>query len=364
MTINSSSIPIKEGWSYWSFPTPSFSQFLSMASLFNWRSGRDLTSKSVSLSLSEDRTKVECRATDFDTYLLFSIPVESANPINKPIVFTTSTLIKLVKLCSEQVVIAQSNDEERPKFLIMGQWVDVEPVVLDHHIYINSDPVEKKGDVIIPTLLSSIIPIASSSTVPKDRSVNFYPNSIQSTCLWSSVHVDFETPIPFTLTSRECILLKSLVDETALEVGVTQSDLIRLVIKSGNSTVWFIYRDPEKSQQGIPESKFKVVVDLDSLLKLAKLSETLPSSTGILKLSWNNDNGLVFTYCNKLKDTNFPFKSIVEGNPSVLEASSLQTKILKQLLKPISESKVDLYWDNSTLYLSAGKVQVSIPFER
>ena len=341
---------------YWQIPTPVLSTFLQLASLFSWRSGRDLTSKSVSLTLSEDRTTLECRATDFDTFLLHKIPLTGQTPIPGNLIFPTQTLLKLTKLCPKTLVIKQG--EGSPSALIMGQWVEIEPIILDPSLYVNTDPVTQSGSLSFDGI-TSLIPIASSAVVPKDRNISFYSSSIQCTYLWSTIQVKASSPLQFILSSREATLLKSLSGD--VQVGVTQSDLPRLSLSTPSTTILVIYRKPEAEESTINIPPFHLEIDPAILHSLVQLSETLPSSSGLLQLQYTDS--LVITYCSKLSNTQYSVSSNLQGQPTVLEAESIQTKILKQLLKPLGNRTIKMSWDTTTLYLSSDQATVSIQFE-
>lgn len=345
---------------YWKISSSELAIFLQLASLFSWRSGRDLTSKSVSLTTSADKAYLECRATDFDTYLLYRIPLIGQNPIKQGIIFQTSTLVKLIKLSPKHLVIKQGQGS--PSSLILGQWVEIEPIILDPSLYINSDTVQVKGTFKIPKLLTSLISITSSAVVPKDRNLQFYTDALQCTYLWSTLQINAETPIPFILSSRESTLLKSLVSDN-IQVGITESDIPRLSFSTDRVSLLLIHRTPESpiNQFDLPE--FDVEVDPSTLHSLVQLSETLPSSSGLLQFQYTQSDGMVITYCSKLSNTNYSVSCNIHGKPVNLVPSMLQTKILKQLLKPMDNKSIKLSWNESTLFIQSEEAKLSIQFE-
>ena len=345
-------VPTEE--EYWKFPTDALASFLQLASQFSWRSGRDLTSKSVSLSTSEDRTTLVCRATDFDSYLSVKIPLQSSKPISTTLIFPTSTLIKLVPLSPKSMVM------KKDAVLIMGQWVGVETTILDPHSFIQEDPVEMSGNITLPNL-SSVIPIANSASVPRDRNIRFYKDSIQSTCLWTELRIPFNSPVSFTLSSRETNLLTKLGKE--LKVGVTQSDLQRLVFESPTTTLWLLYREPDTQESSIDTPDWKLQIEHPALSKIVAMSETLPSSSGLLQFQYTNQ--FIVTYTSRLSNTPFTLSSVSTGTPTQLQPSTVQTKILKLYLKPLNSDTLYISWDSTALYLSNSdsSVKVSMKWE-
>lgn len=344
---------------YWQIPSQDLSLFLQLASLFSWRTGRDLTSKSVSLEPSPDGSVLECRATDFDTYLTFRIPLTAEVPISNCLIFPTSTLSKLLKLCPKRLVIKQGSGS--PAALILGQWVEIEPIVLDPSVFMNLDPVTKNGIITLPNL-SNIIPIASSAAIPKDRNLSFYSNAVQCTYLWSILHVPFDTPVPFIVSAREASLLKALQSDN-IELGITQSDLPRLSLSTPKATILLIHRKPESSITQLDLPNFTVQVDPLVIHTLVQLSETLPSSSGSLQFEYSGQTGLVITYCSKLSNTSYKISCNIEGSPTDLQPSILQTKMLKQLLKPMGNAPFCLSWNNETLFVQADNIKLSLKFE-
>ena len=162
------SIPISENEPYWQVETSRISLFLSLSSLFSWRSGTDLTSKSVCLSIGEDPSILLCHSTDFDTYLEFSLPQASTNPIRETLIFPTATFIKLVKLSSKTITIKYSGS---PSVLIMGQWIPIESITVNAS-FVNNDPLSPIGSYTVPQI-ADIIPILTSAVIPKDRNLLF-----------------------------------------------------------------------------------------------------------------------------------------------------------------------------------------------
>lgn len=345
---------------YWILPSSELSSFLQLASLFSWRSGRDLTSKSVSLTTSSDKFYVECRATDFDNYLLYRIPITVEKPIPQCLIFPTATLLKIIKLCPKTFIIKQG--EGSPCALILGQWVELESLILDPSLYLNNDPIQTQGQFYIPKLLTNLIPIVSSAVIPKDRNLYFYPSTLQCTYLWATLQVNSSTPVPFILSAREASLLKVL-SNGIITVGLTESDLPRLSLSTEQVNLLIIYRKPESSYTSLDFPDFSLEVDPASLYSLVQLSETLPSSSGILQFQYNQSEGMIITYCSKLSNTVYNIPCNIQGTPTELNPSMLQTKILKQLLKPLGNSVIKLSWSTSTLFIQSGDVKLSILFE-
>ena len=345
-------VPTEE--EYWKFPKDALASFLQLASQFSWRSGRDLTSKSVSLSTSEDRTQLICRATDFDSYLSVKIPLQSPNPISTTVIFPTSTLLKCIPQCPKTMVL------KKDAFLVMGQWVGIESIILDPTLFINSDPIDQKGDIHLPSI-SSIIPIASSATVPRDRNIRFYTDSIQSTCLWTELRIPFTSPVDFLLSAREATLLKSLGKD--LSLGVTHSDIPRLVLQTPTITLWILYREPESKDSAPVLPDWSIQVEQSSLSQLVSLSESLPSSTGLLQFQYTQEQGFVVTYTSKLSNNPFTLPVEVNGSPEPLSPSMVQTKILKLYLKSLTEKVLDISWDSSTLFFRIPQCTVALKWE-
>ena len=337
---------------YWSFPKEDLASFLQLASLFSWRGGRDLTAKSVSLSTSDDGTHLICRATDFDSYISVKIPLKSDNPITQIVIFPTTTLLKCIPQCSKTMVL------KKDAFLVKGQWVGIEPVVLDPHLFINSDPIIQMGELHIPSL-TSLIPIASSSTIPRDRNIRFYKDYIQSTYLWTEIRIPFSSSMDFILSAREASLVKSIGRD--INLGITHADIPRLVIQSPTTTLWIIHREPETKNTDISLPEWSLQMDSSELSRLVSMSESLPSSTGILQFEYAND--FIITYTSKLTNNPFVIPVQITGTPTQLSPSNIQAKILKMYIKSLSDKYINVSWDSTSLFFQCSQCTVALKWE-
>lgn len=348
------SVPTEE--EYWQFSSDALSSFLSLASQFGWRSGSDLTSKSVSLTTSEDKEAIIARATDFDSYLEMKIPLTSTRPISSTLVFPTTSLQKTIQQCGKVVVM------KKDSFLFMGKWIGIESVSLDPSSYIQSDSVEYKGNVSLP-ILSTLIPIASSASVPRDRNIRFYTDSIQSTCLWTELKIPFESPIPFIFSAREVSLLTKIGKD--IKIGITQSDLPRLVFKSSTSTLWILYRSPEKETNKIEIPDWFIRIEYNQFAKIVSLSDSQSSSSGLLQFQYSKEDQFIVTYTSRLNNASFTLSAESEGEPDVLEPASIQTKILKMYIKPLTSPTLKISWDKTAFYIANNdsSVIVSLKWE-
>lgn len=353
-------VPVSTDDPCWQVETSRLSLFLSLSSLFGWRSGTDLTPKSVCLSVNESGDSLICRSTDFDTYLEFTIPQTSTNPIRETLIFPTATFIKLVKLSSKTLTIKYTGS---PSVLIMGQWIPIESITVNAS-FVNSDPTRLVGSYTVP-LISDIIPILSSAVIPKDRNLLFCDSMVQSTQLWSVLQrKTVPLSVPFILTSREASLLKAISSETQeVKLYLTESDIPRLVIESDIAKLWLIYRKPESTPDILPPQLFSLKVEAQILTRLTNLSESLPNSNGNLEFNYTHENGLDITYCSKIGNTVFPIEAVIEGHPEDLSSSFIQTKLLKPLLKALGSGVLSLSWDTTRIYIYSDTSQVSIPFE-
>ena len=345
---------------YWNVETARLSLFLSLSALFSWKSGIDLTSKSVCLSLGQDNSTLICNSTDFDTYLEFSIPIKSDNPIRETLIFQTTTFIKLIKLSSKTLTIKYDGS---PSVLIMGQWIPIESITVNTS-FVNKDPLRFIGSYITPNI-SDIIPMLSSASIPKDRNILFCDGMVQTTQLWSVLQRKAPyLEYPFILTSREATILKSISSDTQeVKIYITESDIPRIVVETSIAKLWFIHRKPESIPSLLPNQNFSLEVESQILVRLTNLSESLPNSNGYLEFTYTKENGLSITYCSKIGDTVFPIESTVDGEAETLSESFIQTKLLKPLLKTLGNGVLNLSWDRKGLYIYSENTRVFIPFE-
>ena len=312
---------------YWQFPTDALSSFLQLASQFNWRSGKDITAKSVSLCTSSDNTKLVCRATDFDSYLEAMIPLNSTKPITQTLIFPTVTLQKCIPQCNKTMVL------KKDAFLVMGQWVGVENISIDPNLFIN----------IIP-----IVSLASSASVPRDRNIRFYSDNIQITYSWTELRIPFNSPIPFMLNARQAALLKTLGKD--LRIGITKADIPRIIIQSEGYTLWFLHREPDTGLPQIQIPEWSIKIDYETLSKIVSLSESHPASTGLLQFAYSDK--LTITFTSKLSNNSFEIPMELDGTPSPLSPSMVQTKILKMYLKSLDPKGegLGISWDSASLF--------------
>lgn len=342
---------------YWKVDSVQLRQFLQLASSFTWRVGRDLTSKSVSIGYNEGN--LICRATDFDSYLEYKIQNLSDKPILNTLIFPTATLLKVASITSF-FILKQST--EGIFILLFGKWIPLESVDLDSSQYINEDPIEEHGCFTIPDNMSQLYQISSSAMIPKDRNIVFTPNLIQSTLLWSVIQlsIDSTLSLSWVLTSREALLLKAF--KTSVSVGVTKSDLPRIVLSSPTCKLYFIHRIPESNVIDIilPDNGIRVMKS--GINDLVAMSDNLPNSLG--KLLFKYDNHLMITYCSKICDTEYTIPSTaITTSPASLKEAAIQCTMLKQVMKVFSSSILSLYWDDSSLYLKDEGVEARILFE-
>ncbi len=334
------SIPTEE--EYWQFSSSALSSFLSLASQFGWRN--DLIAKSVSLTTSDDCEYIIARATDIDSFLEVKIPLTSTRPISTPLVFQTASLQKTIQQCGKVVVM------KKDSFLFMGKWIGIESVVLNTSSFIQSSPVEFKGSISLPNL-SSLIPIINSASIPRDRNIRFYTNLIQSTNLWTELRMPFQSNIPFILSAREVGLLSKIGSN--VEVGITQSEFSRLVFKTVDSTLWVPYRTPEDSMTSFQVPDWFIRTEYNQFAKIISLSDSQASSTGLLQFQYlKEEKQFIVTYISRLDNTSFPLSIDIEGNPDNLEPSSIQTRVLKMFIKPLTSPTIKISWDSTSFYIS------------
>lgn len=347
---------------YLSIPTSNLAQFLQLASKFSYKSGLDPVSKSVSISVSPEKKSVFCRSTNFDSYLEMEIPLNkpSETPIQNTLIFYTTTLAKLIKLSPNYLTFSQK-DSELPSMLVMGEWIPVEPVTLDAHLFINQDNVVNEHSI-EPPPLKDIISIASTGVSPKDRMINVTKSGVVLTHLWSAIQLPYTSPIAYSLTATEAGIVKVLTSNTqSITISLTESDLPRIVFKTPTSKLCLIHRNPEQ----VPEinlPRFSVSFDVPALVQLLRLSENLPSSTGNLKFKY--DKGLSITFISKLAQNEFSINSTSLGNIESLSSSTLQSKMISLMLKPLISEGLSLTWDETTLYLSSSLGKAQILFEK
>lgn len=358
----SSSIPTSNP--YWKIPTASLLEFLSLASQFSWKSGRDLTSKSVLLSTSEDGQSLELRATDFDSYLLYSIPLETPAP-KASFIFQTSSLIKILKLSSKTTVIAWEPNSEGvniPSILFSSQWVELSPLSLNSSSFLCLDPIQPSLGNLDLSSIPKFSSIASSATLPKDRLIHIHPTLTEVSYLWSTLQSPSTSPISFDLSSRETLLLKYL--DSKPSISLTTSDIPRIVLSDSHITLWLIYRkpDPDESFPITPPS-FSLTIDPSSILRLCQLSEVFPTSSGLLSFQFSNSEfSIIFSTSTKSTTFSIPYTQVGDSIPN-LNPSVFQSKILKILLKPIQSSPIQLSWTEEHLYLSSPTFSVVSSWE-
>ena len=316
-----------------------------------------MTAKSVSLTTSEDKDAIIARATDFDSYLEVKIPLTSTRPISSTLIFPTTSLQKTIQQCGKVVVM------KKDSFLFMGKWIGIESVVLEPSAFIQSDPVEYKDNITLPNL-TNLVPIASSASIPRDRNLRFYKDFIQTTCLWTELRIPFKSQIPFILSAREASLLAKM--DKDIRIGITQSDLPRLVFKSSSSTLWVLYRSVEEETSKIEMPDWFIRTEYNQFAKIVSLSDTQSSSSGLLQFQYSEQNQFIVTYTSRLNNASFILSTEAEGDPNIMEPSSIQTKILKMYIKPLLSPTLKISWNNQVLYIANNdsSVIVALRFER
>ena len=340
---------------YLVFNSSSFCSFLQLASQFGWKSGRDLTSKSVSITVDDDGKNIICRATDFDSYLEVRIPQKSENPIMGTVVYPTATLSKIIPLCGKKDIVMKEDG-----ILIRGQWVAIEPLVLNVSLFINKDAVDMKGDINIPNL-TNLVPIISSAIVPRDKDIQIFKTCIQATCLWSVLRIPYESPLSFLLNAKEINLIKSF---SKCDIGLTISDIPRLVFRTNGSELRLLYRQVNEDNRTIFTPEWNISFDFEALSDIITLSDNVPASSGILRFSYDKDkNSLVIVLVSKLEDTVYKIPSTSYGDVRGLKSSTIQTKTIKPFLKALATDKLSISWDDNLFYLSNGQITVSTRWE-
>lgn len=351
---------------FFSIPTKPFIKFLQVATKFAWRTGRDLTSKSVTLTLDDNKENVICRATDFDNYFSLSIPVlkTSNQSLKEPLILNTQNLIKFIRLCKNSITFMRGLDGSNPHILVCGQWVQVEPIETESSIYINNDIIGDKYNTTLP-VLANLISVVSSGTNPKDRVINFTNKGIYLSHFWSMINVEYESPIDFTLTEREASILRFMTNgdkDRDITIFKTNSDLARIGFMTPTATFLIIHRTPENVKDIKFDTKFSIEVETSLLNKIVKISEDIPTSSN--KLGFKYNNGFSIIVKSTLSSISYPIPVLKHGVIPELETSIIQTSTVANLLKPITEDVVNITWNENKLYISSPSVKISLEIER
>ena len=348
---------------YWKVSTQELVTFLSLASAFGWKSGRDLTSKSV--CLKSEGEILHCYATDFDSYIHYTIPIQTQSPTqaNAVLIFPSSTLLKLVRLCGKYTVI---RTDPTPSLLFTSQWEEIEALNLSPSSFINSDSTQVQGEMTFPNLAKRVS-ILSSAQYPKDRSMIFTPTFIHQTYLWSTFQSSIESTLPFSfeLSFRDISLLH-FQPGSKVTISLTKNtDLPRIQFSQDNLSVLLLFREPENIPTKISALSSQVSVDPSFIEPLTTLSEILPSSSGHLTLAYTQEAGLQLTLLKTSTSPttySIPFSQVSEA-PQSLPPSKLQAKLLKMAIKTIPSSSVLLSWDSQSFVLQGGDSMVSSLWE-
>ena len=353
---------------FFSISTVQLLKFLQLAEKFAWRTGRDLTSKSVTLTLTEDKSTVLCRATDFDNYLTYKISVlnTSSQKLDDTLIFSTKTLKRLCDMCRKfkgNTTIMKGLNDSNPSILIMGQWVTVETVETEASLYINNDAI--KDTYTLPSIkLSSLIPVVAVGANPKDRQINVFSDNISMSYLWSKIRIKNTSPIEYVLTAREAKMLEYIISKSdSMEVFLTNSDLPRIGFSTDIATLLMIYRKPEPLKMYIPEHSFHIEIDASILNKIIQISDTLSqNATSQIMLEFNEH--FICTVVSSLSSTPYTIPSLNVGRVPTLSKVPVQTALLKNALMPITSDNVSIFWNETTLYITSVKEEVSIDFVR
>jgi hypothetical protein len=65
----------------------------------------------------------------------------------------------------------------------------------------------------------------------------------------------------------------------------------------------------------------------------------------------------------KLAQTQFPIQTECLGNVVPLNSSTIQSKVLAMMFKPLVSEGLSLTWNNTTLYLTSSSGKAQILFE-
>lgn len=348
---------VPEGCEYMSIQTQPLGKFLSLASQFGWRSSKDLVPKSV--LLDPDGEDIVCRATDFDSYLTQTISNLSKLPMKDSIAFPTSLLLRLVKLCPSHLILARI--ESRVKALVMGQWVEIEPLVLDPSSFVLVGNVVKKGDAILP-MMDKLSSIAASGKLPMDRKLTVMKDAVLAKSYFSSVRVSAKSPMEFVINNaRTATMLSKLGDK--LHLSVVEGDITRLQFSSDSQSLSILMEDPLENVEDNSSVPRFMSINISVLHQLLALSTILPTSSGMLLFESDTVHPLMITYCSRLSNTTFPIKVDMLHTPSKLTPSTIQTSVLVSMIKPLSGDKVDVGWDDTRLYLSQDDIIVALAFD-
>lgn len=273
----------------------SFVKFLSLAHSFRWNSGKDLVSKSVSLTASGG--KLVCRATDLGSYLEYEIDlIDTSNVLERPLIIASDLLVKLVKAAQQTIIIKELDGQLY--FQIAGGWIPMETLFLNENTFICPDKFTSIGSmnaVEYSDALTRFIPFIQSAMIPSDRCIKFEEDKAVASYMWAHT-VLRGSFVKSILKLRDAIFMRALLSDSAedIRVGRTTGEVSRLVYEGEGFRYYNLESSLDYDEVSISSPESSISVDYNQVVKLVTLSSELPSSLGKVGLSY--DKTLFFKF--------------------------------------------------------------------
>lgn len=317
-----------------SFPLSEFSKFLNLAKFFSWNHGRDLVSRSVFLEV--EGGEVVCRATDLESFLEYRIPLtDTDNLLEEGLVLHADLLSKILRASYKTVAIRKVSTGLQ--FRVIGGWVPLESVILDGSVYIKHGACVKQGEMdsfLYRDVLNSFVPFTNSAIAPQDRTIRFHSDAAYVSFMWASASYKGSF-VPHVLRVREAGFLRSLLSDISDPVTVSRisGEVPYIVFECPVFKFSTLEVSSDVSDRILTQPSSYLVTDMSHLVRLVSLSVEMPSSLGMLGLSY--DGEFRINLYNRLeKNTSILLPSFWEGSVDGgrFAEVTLQSRLFKVLL--------------------------------
>lgn len=324
---------------------------------------------SISFIPMKEFKRINLCATNELSHFLFSTEMLGSidNSINESFSISLLILQKIIKFMGNKVLIYKNNNKYYARLLDGDLLIDTRPINKDIVCIPGSiqDKIAEIGLTNIGSLCNSVLPILLSDISSSYKKVYFNGDKAYFKSPFYYIESNIKTPrMVLSLKDVEFIskLYKYYKNSSILLFSVTTS-LPRLRLKLNNIDYQFI--SSNSSDDTIIDlmdtlmKNSEVIIDYTKLYRTISMLNSLPNSSNIIKLKYN-DNQLNL---NVNDDSNFNFNIEKINNKKLHEKEvTLNINIFKKVLESFyGEENIELALDNKGVTIKNRVIKSFIP---
>lgn len=328
--------------------TKTFREALSSIGVVSSLSGRDVISRSLLFKCEGD--KVNIYATDFDTYLRWTIENETKeNSYQGSFIIPYDILMKLMKAVPSVTVI--SFEDNQFYLHLMGGKIVISTLTLDVDKYSHpkaDTPVGRINSVDLYKGIRAQAPLVISAVSPQEKRIMFTEGKMLATHLFALIEAngfDFNFDLHIKNIRFLTSAIKAIDEDLSLYQGVGEDGIAWVSVHCSKFIYTFIISEPTYNEMFKDiKASFKqdshLLIDFLQLYKMTELAAELPYSTGRIEMNIIDGTLLHFSIGTR-KEAPADFR--IEGStqaliPSLKKNITVQAKLFKLLLSGFAGS--------------------------